>query len=1278
MNKFTTIHPKLFNNKFSNSMPDWIANLDIKHIKEKEALNINFDKKEAWSEAMTIQRDERDYNSKEITANLNNNEILLSKIELSKFLKNKYYDVKESNIKNNSINLKTIISNVPGEFNFIYNIKNNKIENNNVFTYNDNEYPFNNMGFEECLNDIKNKKVESSIKVQNVDKASIISREEIFRRYNGHIRQATDKINELLKDGTIIGVTSNSYGTFYDVDYLFPQQEKEAMPEKAPEFEFVQNMEKVAMTPHKSAYQLAMEASSEIGKKYDDFKINGYERNGDKLKIFASVLENNKTYSQIISADIDNEKIKNIKFNENKIIDNRIKTKKQNRLYNKNIISKNKFKNLLKTNAYFDVDIDEIFDNLVINKIITPINQDEYSSTITINDIIDLIDLNNPDENKYKELIDKLNNLKLNRNDVKDTGIREDIKLSKEYRLLTLYNYLSQKFKKFKLKNFEKIDENNYECDMIFVNEGLKSRLHILIKYNKSKIDKIIAKINDKKYSLKDIINSFCKKKSLKNYLNDNNANIHTDKIILTTNQIFDKLSNFVDENIIDDIINNWIENNQIINIGNDMFVSDYTFEELINLSDFEILSDEEKQELLESKIYFGEGLSLNRNEVKDTGFREDIQLSKEYRLLTLYNYLSQKFKKFELTNFEKIDENNYECDIMFINDGIRNKLHILIRYNKSKIDKVIAEVNDKRYSLKDIINSFYKKNSLKNYLNNNNANIHTDKIILTTNQIFDKLSNFVDINIVNDIIDEWIKNNLIINIGNDMFVSDYTFEELINLSDFEILSEKEKQEILESKIYFGEGLSLNRNDIKDTGFRETKEYVSNQTLINNINQYLSKYFNDFEINDLNIYNNENEKLVNYNIKVFNDENGLSLNININLNCEGNDIKDCNCIINGKNINIENVKKAFIINESLNKSLTLFNGKKIKSNIIITKQSLKNKLNKIANIDDTSLDKTIELLIKNNKLDQISLDTFASKYTLEELINYSNLKPLSDEQFLEKIKKAQINKMNKLSKNYINDNDTRLLYDNWSNEKIKTHISSKLNKVFNNYDILNFELNNNKYIVSIKATDLDGLNKIILCYFNIDKGHPGEIIEITNLNNDIEEINEYIKNYKPNTFNNKGIITKNQLLNNLFNLIDINDIDNIINDLIVNDVLNTIGTDKYAMNCTMSDIVAYLSKNKNTNLIKGKNNILKRIDKSKKIDTNIKHDIENDTRELIKEEKLSLQGEKVKKDLLILANNMYANKKITMNRLNNINKKLNNVKTDIELNDIYQELQKCL
>jgi hypothetical protein len=279
---------------------------------------------------------------------------------------------------------------------------------------------------------------------------------------------------------------------------------------------------------------------------------------------------------------------------------------------------------------------------------------------------------------------------------------------------------------------------------------------------------------------------------------------------------------------------------------------------------------------------------------------------------------------------------------------------------------------------------------------------------------------------------------------------------------------------------------------------------------------------------------------------------------------------------------------------------------------------------------------------------------------------------------LEKIKKAQVNKMNKLSKNYINDNDTREMIDNWSNERIQTHIASKLNKVFKNYDILNFEFKDNKYVVGIKATDLNGLNKTMLCYFNIDKNHPGEIIEITNLDNDIEEINKYTENYKPNVSNSKGIITKNQLFNRLFNMIDIDNMDNIIDNLVVNNILNVIGNDKYTMNCTVSDVISFLSKNNNTNLIEGKNNISKRIDNSKKIDTNIKHNIENDTRELIKENKLSIQGEKIKNKLILLNNDMYTNKKITLNRFNNINKRLLNSKTEMELNEIYKELQKCL
>ena len=347
MSKFKTIKASLFDKNNENNIPEWMKDINV-DIQDENTLNIEFDKKQAWAEN-TIIRDNRDYSVKQITAKLNNNEILLSKIELSKFLKNKYYDVIDSKLDNNKVRLTVHISNIPGEFLFIYDVNNNYIKQGISFFYNDDEYPFSNAGLEECLLNIKDKKVISSVKVSNNNKASIISREEIFRRYNGHIRQATDKINELLKDGTIIGVTSNSYGTFYDIEYLFPQQEKEPLYEKAPEFEFVNNIEKTAINQKKSAYQLAMEASKQFEKVFDDFDIIGYERDGDKLNIIANVLQNNVSYNENYELNIKDEKVENIKFNNLDVNSNiKIKGLNQKRLNYKNIISKNQIKNILK------------------------------------------------------------------------------------------------------------------------------------------------------------------------------------------------------------------------------------------------------------------------------------------------------------------------------------------------------------------------------------------------------------------------------------------------------------------------------------------------------------------------------------------------------------------------------------------------------------------------------------------------------------------------------------------------------------------------------------------------------------------------------------------------------------------------------------------------------------------------------------------------------------------------------------------------------------------
>jgi len=1273
MKKFTTIHPNLFNNTFGDNIPEWMKDIDIKDIKEKDKLNIEFDKREAWAEGK-IQRDERDYSTKVITAKLNNNEILLSKIELSKFLKSKHYDIKKSEIIGNNVYLKTTISNMPGEFVFIYNINNNKIINNQVFKYNDNEYPFNKIGFEECLADIKNNKVVTSCKVENVNAGSIISREEIFRRYNGHIREATDKINELLKDGSIIGVTSSSYGTFLDVDYLFPQQEKEKAPKQASSFEFVDNIEKTTITQHKSAYQLAMEASRQFENVYDDYDYLNYERKGNKLKITAKVLSNGLTTVNDVVFDIVNEKVMPTLLAQ---ADTTKKIgRKQTRLNKKNIISKKYVGDLIKNNGFINSDINVYFDNFVINNILVPIDSDKYTSEYTLYDLLQMMDLQEQDKEKYNLLIDKVNNLRLERNNVQDTGVRydEDIEFSKQGRYVVLNNYLTKIFKTFDIFSFRRIDNDTYKAIIKFSNNGVQSKLKIDIKYNGTRIDNVMAKLNNKNVPIKEAVKLFKKVPVLNEYLTNNKSNDYSNNIIITLSQLYSKLKDILSIDTINKVVNDLFENKLLQNIGGEKFISEYTFEELLYLTNPKILTNKEKNKLLQLKKYFGEGLNVYRNNVIDTGVRKEFTYSTEYRLSTLYNYLSQKFTKFSINKFSKIDKNNYQANIIFNDNGIRKKLVILIQYQGTKISRITATVNNENMSLKDAINLISKKSSLKKYLKNNEANIFTDKIVLTISQIYNKLLNFVDKNIIDDIVESWIDNNYIINIGNDTFVSEYTFEELITLSDIKILSDKEISDLVKLKTYFGEGLHISRFNLIDTGLRKYDEYCTNETLINNINKYLYTYFNDFRLNGYKI----NKNTVDYNITIFNDEIGLNMDIDLNVLYDKNKIKGCNCIINNEVIDIDNVQKVFIINDSLNKYLTIYNKKKFNSPIIISKYALKDKLNKISNISDDNFNNIVDLLIQNNKLNRIGIDKFVSNYTLEELINLSNIKPLSDAEFLDKIQKAQVNNISRLSKRYIQDNDTRELINEWTDKEIQLYIVDKLSSIFKCYDVLNFEINKDKYVVSIKATDLSGLNKVMLCYFNIDKGHPGDIIEIVNLDNTTEEIDKYLENYKPNIFNNKGIITKKQLTERLFNMIDVKNIDNIIDSLISNNMLDIIETDKYVTKCTLTDIISYLSKNNQTNLKTGKNNVLKRIDDSKKIDTNVRQDIEPDTRRLVKENKLSLQGVQIKNKLLTLSQEMYDNKKITLNRLNNIKTRLDKAVNEMELNDIHQELCKCL
>ena len=228
--KFNTVNSKLFTNNNPSRLPKWMEDFrdnaeDI--INNKKSIEIEFDKKGKFQEKTYGERPELDSSLRKIEAGYNENRMIIeSKIELAKFLKGKYYKTTTKTAGNKAY-LNTTIDGLQANFCFEYEFENGKIKQAQSFTVNDAEYPFNKAGFEESIQDLKNGELKKSVQKVASSRGFIINREDIIRRYNGQIRLATNAIEKYLNDGTIVGVSSNSYGTFYDPDELFPQLQKE-------------------------------------------------------------------------------------------------------------------------------------------------------------------------------------------------------------------------------------------------------------------------------------------------------------------------------------------------------------------------------------------------------------------------------------------------------------------------------------------------------------------------------------------------------------------------------------------------------------------------------------------------------------------------------------------------------------------------------------------------------------------------------------------------------------------------------------------------------------------------------------------------------------------------------------------------------------------------------------------------------------------------------------------------------------------------------------------
>lgn len=1114
MDKFKTTNPILFNNNNDSVMPDWMQSLgDNLQYKENKKLVIDFDNKGAFAAGSTVNRPELDATAREVIANLNNDRIELdSKVELAKFLIGKYYKTKVR-MDNDIVYMDTTIDGLQANFIFEYNYKNGKVSQANSFMVNESEYPFSKAGFEESLRDLKTGSLKkSTMKVASSRETFVINREEIIRRYNGHLREATEVINKNVSQGILIGVGSNAYATYYDPNELFPQMQKEVPQLPTGSFEFVNNTEHVSTNEHKSAKKLSFEASKIMSNLFSDYIINNTKRDNDELLINATVL-NGKTGIR-----------NNVNFN-------------------------------------FSIENEKVAS-------------------------LRLAEMNN-ERMSTKQLLDKLN------------------------------------------------VKNN------LVDDYLKSSIA--------------------------------------------SKRIH-EGIILTEREIKDKLTPIVGQNKTKDFINSWLKLNAISQLNNTTYVSNNTMEELLSMISAETLTTEEKTKMANYKKSFGSGLDFDRIDQNDTGIRDsdDAELTSELKLGKINSELSRHFKNYQIIEF-----NNDTIRAQFTNNGVRHSIKLIAKFNYRKLEKISAIVNNKEVELNNLVKAFNVSSLLNSYLQTEAANNFSTSIIASGNNILERLSKITPD--AESIFTNW-KSNYLKNIGSNIYSSKYSFEELLNKTTANLLSDEDKQQIMIAKKHFG--TSLQRIAETDTGIRDMESKVSNETLLYEANKLLSQHFANYSPKYFEtIIENNSNNTSQYKIALFDENTGLSTDVDFVLSFEGNIPKSCNALINGEHVSINNVKKAFAMNEALSRYLQSNSNKKFNAPMVITKGDLFRRLNSIANIDNNEIEKIISSWQKYGKVHQLNENTYASKSSLEQLISMSNIKPLSDNEIAIKLDKCRRDKGFGLTANYLNDNDTRRPEEVWTGEKMALHGRTVICGMFADFDIINAELEKDDFLITARIINpISGLKKSLKFKFNTLNGTKlGELESINDGNKTVdvnnilellesndEAVNKFISLNDVSNRNHKNIISKSNLKSKLAMLIDSTQQSNIINHLTTAGILNQIDGFNYASEYSFPDIIEYLSNNNKLDLKTADNNI-KTYCKDNVVNTDVPVIMETDSRQLDKpietlNPKMIDTSNKLRK-IISTANN---NKKITVNKTNQLIGMLDISKNPNDIENVWRELKKYL
>ena len=847
--KFNTVNSKLFTNNNPSRLPKWMEDFrdnaeDI--INNKKSIEIEFDKKGKFQEKTYGERPELDSSLRKIEAGYNENRMIIeSKIELAKFLKGKYYKTTTKTAGNKAY-LNTTIDGLQANFCFEYEFENGKIKQAQSFTVNDAEYPFNKAGFEESIQDLKNGELKKSVQKVASSRGFIINREDIIRRYNGQIRLATNAIEKYLNDGTIVGVSSNSYGTFYDPDELFPQLQKEIPQDKLGSFEYVDNIEHVATNEVKSNKNLSIEASNILGSIFNDYIISHYSRDNDEFLVTAKVLGNSGKICDVnFNFNIKNEKIASLvlaeyedkrmsiddllkSINSNKLNNKLLNDKVASRIYKGTIISKKELSNKL-AKLINKSEIDNFINGLVELGELNQINSTTYSSTTTIDDLINKMNFEKMSDEelnnlislgkKYSNEIERYESTEYLLNDSKQ-------KDTKERMIFSANNYLSKHFSSFNSKT-SNVKDNilNYEIELFDDESGLKNNIQLKLSFENNKIASCNAVINGKEIPIEEVKKVFAKNEILSRYLSENKNKKENSSMIITKQALIRKLKNIakLEDDDIDNTINNWLKFGKIDEISKNVFASKNTFEQLLSQSNLKALSDEEIiDKLLKSKK--NKELRLTAEYINDSDTRDmEEKWSSQSKALHGKVQISSMFKDFSIVDAEdNID--NYTLTAKIINpcNGLKQGLKFKFASNNNKIGDIIEISNGVKSVKPENIMELLETNKAVDKFASLNSTSNSDKIIISKSDLKNKLLPIVGYNNVDKSIRELVASNMINNLNESTFYSENSLSEIVRyLSENNIANIKEAENFMKDNYNKNLSVDLRGKTVYDTDNRK-------------------------------------------------------------------------------------------------------------------------------------------------------------------------------------------------------------------------------------------------------------------------------------------------------------------------------------------------------------------------------------------------------------------------------------------------------------------------